>query len=122
MTTDKDPPNDEVRVKAKTPDPAPMHTLMIAGTTFHTTLTRKFLARKHYAPPNLREVRAFIPGVILKIHCKPGSVVRKGDSLLALEAMKMQNEIVSPVDGTIKRIAVTVGRQVPKGELLVEIS
>jgi biotin carboxyl carrier protein len=122
MATEKESSRDDVKVKSKGVETPPMHTLMVAGTTFHTTLTKKFMSRKHWAPPNLREVKAFIPGVIQKIYVKPGAKVKKGDPLVILEAMKMQNDIVSPVDGTVKRIVVTIGQQVPRGDLLVELS
>jgi biotin carboxyl carrier protein len=47
--------------------------------------------------------------------------VRSGDPLLALEAMKMQNEVVSPCDGTVRALRVSPGDAVTKGQILVEL-
>jgi len=52
---------------------------------------------------------------------KQGKKVKKGDSLLVLEAMKMENVITSPIDGVIKTYNVQKGQAVKKGDLLVEI-
>ena len=51
----------------------------------------------------------------------PGGVVKKGDVVLTLEAMKMQNEISAPVDGTLKSINVAAGQSVKPGEVLAVI-
>ena len=61
---------------------------------------------------NIKEVKAIIPGLILKINVKEGSEVKKGDVLLILEAMKMRNRIYADFDGIIKSIAVKEGERV----------
>ncbi len=66
-------------------------------------------------------VRAPMYGVISKIEKKPGASVKKGDLLLILEAMKMENEIVSPINGKIAEIRVTPGTTAPKNSVLVVI-
>lgn len=65
--------------------------------------------------------RAPIPGVILSIAVKVGDTVEVGDAILILEAMKMENEIHSSVDGTVREIRVSEGDRVNKGEILVVI-
>ncbi|MBP1647923.1 MAG: biotin attachment protein [Bacteroidetes bacterium] len=95
--------------------------LCIAETTYETTLTKKFQGRKSYVPPDPNNIRCFIPGVIQKLHVRPGQKVRKGEPLCVLEAMKMQNDIVSPFDARVKSVKVEPGRMVMKGELLVEL-
>ena len=64
-------------------------------TSYQTTLTKKFLNRKSWVPRDPRKIICVIPGVIHKIHVKTGRHVLRGDPLLVLEAMKMQNDIVA---------------------------
>lgn len=66
-------------------------------------------------------IEAPMPGTILNIKVKVGDVVKKNQPLLVLEAMKMENEIVSPVDGRIISIGVSNGQSVNPGEMLVQI-
>ena len=64
---------------------------------------------------------ADLPGQIANIFVNIGDKVRSGHPLLILEAMKMENEIVSPCDGTIQSIPVTTEQLVSKGEVLIVI-
>lgn len=64
------------------------------------------------------EIKAPMPGLILNIMAEVGDEVKKGDSILILEAMKMENIIKSPIDGTISEIYVTVGDSVDKNKIL----
>jgi biotin carboxyl carrier protein len=61
-----------------------------------------------------------MPGLILEISVIVGQVVKENDSLLILEAMKMENSFLSPRNGTIKSISVLLGDAVDKGQLLIE--
>lgn len=88
--------------------------------TYETILTEKFKNRKTYQASDPKKVVAFIPGKIKKVHIKKKSKVKEGEILLVLEAMKMNNNIFSPIKGTIKEVYVTVGMSVSKGALLVE--
>jgi glutaconyl-CoA/methylmalonyl-CoA decarboxylase subunit gamma len=63
-----------------------------------------------------------MPGKISKILTKVGDKVKKGDILLLLEAMKMQNEIAAPVSGTVKSINVAPGQSVKPGDVMVVIA
>jgi biotin carboxyl carrier protein len=65
-------------------------------------------------------IKAPMPGLILEISVTVGQVVKENDSLLILEAMKMENSFLSPRDGTIKTISVSLGDAVDKGQLLIE--
>ena len=67
------------------------------------------------------EIKAPMPGRVLDIMLSVGSAVVKGDGVLVLEAMKMENVIKSPTDGVIKKIAVVKGQAVEKNEVLVEL-
>ncbi len=62
-----------------------------------------------------------IPGTIISIHVKVGDPVLADQVVLKLEAMKMENEIASPVSGTVKEIVVSKGSDAPFGQLLMTI-
>ena len=67
-------------------------------------------------------VKSPMPGNILKINVTVGQKVNEGDTLLVLEAMKMENEIASPKAGTVAQIIVSKGTVVETGAPLVVIS
>ena len=67
------------------------------------------------------KVAAPMPGTIVSVNVSDGQSVRKGDVLVVLEAMKMENEIKAPVDGTITSVAVNKGESVDTGATLVTI-
>jgi biotin carboxyl carrier protein len=89
--------------------------------SYKTRLNTKFKNRKPYQPVNPMNIMSFIPGTIMDILVKPGQTVEKGDDLIILEAMKMQNRLKSHISGMIKRICVEKGNKVSKGTLLIEI-
>jgi len=95
--------------------------LNINGTVYKTDLTNKYKNRKSWEAPNLNHILSHIPGKILELFVKEGQEVKKGEGLLILEAMKMKNRIVMPFDGSIKKISVAVGDQVPNHRLMIEI-
>lgn len=66
-----------------------------------------------------KELHAPMPGLVVRILKAVGDVVKKGDPLLVVEAMKMENELKSPTDGTIESIHALVGKPVDKGAVLV---
>ena len=68
------------------------------------------------------KVNAPMPGKILGIKANAGQAVKKGQVLLILEAMKMENEIVAPQDGTVASINVTVGEQVEAGAVIATLN
>jgi biotin carboxyl carrier protein len=68
------------------------------------------------------EVYAPMPGVILQVLVSAGQEVKKGDPLLILEAMKMENLIKAPADVTIESVSVTKGQSVEKNALLMRFS
>jgi biotin carboxyl carrier protein len=63
-------------------------------------------------------VKAPMPGTILDVRVSPGQAIKKGDVLFILEAMKMENEIMSGKDGTITSVSVSKGDSVNTGDLL----
>jgi len=66
-------------------------------------------------------IKAPMPGLVLKIPTELGQQINKGDTLVILEAMKMENTIKSPGEGTIKHIKVKEGDAVDKGQVLIEL-
>lgn len=74
------------------------------------------------APAGGETVSAPMPGNILSVNVEKGAKVKKGDVLLILEAMKMENEIVSPCDGTVTSVNVTKGSSVETGAVLCVIA
>ena len=68
------------------------------------------------------QVTAPMPGTILKVNTAQGAAVKKGDILVILEAMKMENEILAPRDGTVVQVAVAKGNTVDTGALLVVLA
>lgn len=67
-------------------------------------------------------VKAPIPGLITRVLVRPGDRVEVGQSLLILEAMKMENEILAPRAGTVSVLNVQAGQTVALGQVLAEIS
>ena len=65
------------------------------------------------------EIRAIIPGRVASVTVTPGDSVESGQTLLAVEAMKMQNELRAPRSGTVVRVAAAVGATVEVGDVLV---
>jgi len=66
-------------------------------------------------------IKAPLPGNVVKILVSAGQAVKRGETLLVMEAMKMENNIMAEKDGTVKAIYVEVGRTVALGDALVEI-
>lgn len=86
----------------------------------HTDLRRRATrAPDAAAASGPTEIRAIIPGRIATVHVVAGDVVEAGQSLLVVEAMKMQNELRSSRSGTVERVAVGEGETIDNGDLLV---
>ncbi len=66
-------------------------------------------------------ITAPIPGKVMSVMAKVGDSVSAGQVLLVIEAMKMENNIISPIDGTVKEIAVSNNADVSTGDLLVVV-
>ena len=68
------------------------------------------------------KVNAPMPGKILAVKANAGQAVKKGDVIIVLEAMKMENDIVAPQDGTIASVSCAVGDSVEAGALLASLN
>lgn len=95
--------------------------LNLNSRNYRTRLSKKFIQRKPYKPADPKMIVSFIPGTLLDILVKEGQSVRKGDDLMILDAMKMQNMLKCQADGKVKRIHVKKGAKVSKGTLLLEM-
>lgn len=67
------------------------------------------------------EVRATLPGLVVRVAVSPGDVVASGDALVTVEAMKMQNEIRAPRAGRVASVEVAAGQAIATGALLVRL-
>lgn len=72
------------------------------------------------ASKKVNDVKAPMPGMVLNVLVTEGQEVKKGDPLIVLEAMKMENILKSPSDGTVKKIAINKGVAVEKNQLLIQ--
>jgi len=101
--------------------------LLINGKSFEITLEDKFdaivnkLGFKNKIKSTEKHVKAHMPGLIINIHVKKGTSVLKGEKLLTLEAMKMENIIKATDDITIKEVRVKEGKTVEKNDILFDI-
>lgn len=93
--------------------------LNIDTSLYQTRISNKFLNRKPYRPADPRIILSFIPGTVLDILVEPGQSVTKGDDLMILDAMKMQNRLKCNMDGIVKSVAVKKGDKVSKGTVLL---
>jgi biotin carboxyl carrier protein len=70
----------------------------------------------------INEIKAPMPGLIVAITVQPGQEVKKGDPLLVLEAMKMENILKSPGDGIVKTVKVNLRDNVEKNQVLIQFN
>jgi Acetyl/propionyl-CoA carboxylase, alpha subunit len=95
--------------------------LNIDTSLYQTRISNKFQNRSPYKPADPRIILSFIPGTVLEILIEPGQRVTKGEDLMILDAMKMQNKLKCNMDGKVKSIAVKKGDKVSKGTVLLEL-
>lgn len=101
-------------------------TIRINGNKYQVDVKDKFdellksLGFDNLNANKINDIKAPMPGLVLEVRVNEGDVIKKGDPILVLEAMKMENIIKSPVDGTIKKINVKKGLAVEKNQVLVQ--
>jgi len=105
-------------MKKETPDYVDF---AVTARKYKTLLTKKYLNRKVWTDPNPYEIQSFISGTIVQIPTKEGQIVKEGDLILVIEAMKMLNRIQMPFTAKIKKINVSVGDRVPKDTVMIEL-
>lgn len=79
------------------------------------------VAKPQSAPASAGSLKSPLPGIILSIACKVGDTVKKGQVVLVLEAMKMENNVIADRDGKVTAVKVNVGDSVLEGSELVTI-
>jgi len=79
----------------------------------------KELGMDNLSSKKVKELKSPMPGLVLDIMVEAGQEVKEGDNLLILEAMKMENNIKSPVDGVIAEVKCTKSSAVEKNEILI---
>lgn len=94
--------------------------LIVDDAYYLTEVPDSYKNRKAYAPLNVKELVAAIPGTIMEIFVEEGSDIEADQPLLILEAMKMRNIIKHPMDAKVKKIHVKSGDIVSKNQLLVD--
>lgn len=100
----------------------------VNGTVYHVSLEDQYdmllkqLGLDSIKNSKIQEIKAPMPGLVLNVMVQEGQEVNKGDNLLVLEAMKMENIIKSPSDGLVKKILVNKGMKVEKNEILIEFA
>ncbi|MCQ4873252.1 MULTISPECIES: biotin/lipoyl-containing protein [Odoribacteraceae] len=87
-----------------------------AATQYHATTQSNAPANKSAS------IKAPLPGTISAINVKVGSQVKRGDVLIVMEAMKMENNIMANSDGQVKTIHVTTGQSVSQDDPLIELA
>jgi biotin carboxyl carrier protein len=101
--------------------------VMVAGLRYEVRVQdersrRLALADRSLQPPEGElAIKAPIPGLVLKMLVEPGQGIAEGETLLILEAMKMENEIRSPRAGTVREVRVEPGAQVAMGQVLLSL-
>ena len=106
---------EEITEKAAAPATRPRAVAPAATKTAPAARTSAPLS----STPSDGTVLAAIPGTIIDVKVNPGDQVKRGDTLMILEAMKMENEIKAPFDGIISTVAVTKGAAVNAGMALL---
>jgi len=100
-------------------------TLLYNGLKFNASITEpldeilKSMGLENAMTPKISDLKAPMPGLVLQVLVQPGDTVNKGDKILVLEAMKMENAIKSPTDGIIADVHVSQGLAVDKNQILI---
>ncbi|QIL39875.1 biotin/lipoyl-binding protein [Pedobacter sp. HDW13] len=101
-------------------------TIKVNGNTYQISIEDQFdellkqLGLDNLAANKVSEIKAPMPGLVLKVLVAENTEVKKGDNLLILEAMKMENILKSSTDGTVKKVMVVQGDKVEKNQVLVQ--
>jgi len=100
-------------------------TLLYNGNKFEAKITEpideilKSMGLENALTPKISDLKAPMPGLVLQVLVNPGDTVVKGDKILVLEAMKMENAIKSPTDGIIADVFAKQGLAVDKNQILI---
>jgi len=107
--------------------PGKHFTIDIEGETYHIEIKDELdqmlekLGFGAVSEKHIKEIKAPMPGLVLQISVVNGQQVSEGDKILILEAMKMENSILIHTNAVIKKIIVSPGQAVEKGQVMVEL-
>lgn len=105
-----------------------IHQLKVNGTIYEAQTIDQFdellksLGMEKGAAGKVNELKAPMPGMVLHIDVRPGDQLKKGDRVLVLEAMKMENVIKAPADVTVASIEIETGKTVDKNQVMVRFA
>ena len=100
--------------------------IKVNGNTYHITARDQFdalleqMGLSNLNSAKISELKAPMPGLVLKLFVQEGSEVKKGESLFILEAMKMENIIKAPADAVVKAVKISAQDKVEKGQVLLQ--
>lgn len=100
-------------------------TLLYNGNKFNASISEpideilKSMGLENALTPKISDMKAPMPGLVLQVLVNAGDTVNKGDKILVLEAMKMENAIKSPTDGIVNDVLVSQGMAVDKNQVLI---
>jgi biotin carboxyl carrier protein len=106
--------------EAEQPKKTRYKSLPLHGIKYKTHLTKKFENRIKWESPDPNRIMSFIPGTVKDVFIEAGQDVKEGDPMLILTAMKMDNIINIPYDGTVKAVHVKAGDKISKGFVMME--
>jgi len=112
----------EQKIKQEENNPDEFVDFAITARKYKTKITEKYKIRKPWTNPSPYDVQSYIPGTIVKILVKEKQLVKEGEPILILEAMKMQNRIDMPFTARIEKINVKEGERIPKDFLMIELA
>jgi biotin carboxyl carrier protein len=101
------------------------HEITLGGATVYVDIIDPMAAKRSRGDDEMSGggiVKALMPGRVVRVLIEKGAAVRKGEGILILEAMKMENEIQAPFDGTVDELLVEPGQTVEAGAVLAHIS
>jgi len=101
----------------QTKTPKLVRTASVPSTDTHPTLAKT----QSPGVATTGSIKSPLPGVILDVHIKPGDMVKRGQKILVLEAMKMENNIDSDKEGRVTEVKVKKGDNVLEGDVLIII-
>jgi biotin carboxyl carrier protein len=96
-------------------------TITVDDAVYSTLHNKKYQNRGKYQPIEPNKVKSFMPGTIQEVFVSEGQMLTEGSQLCILEAMKMKNMIIAPIDGIVKKVNVQTGQLVPKNFILIEM-
>lgn len=104
-----------------------LFTIKINGNAYDIKLEDQYdlliekLGLAKYVAHKVKDIKAPMPGLVIAVNVEVGQAVQRGDALLILEAMKMENVLKSPGDGVVKAVHTEKGKAVEKGYVLIEM-